>query len=123
MASDHMGCPQGHHHGHHLDASGSSSGSSSCSSLGTAWLTQNGHLVLEVGQHQVRNIVFIMIMVIVVFIVVPLPRILRGQDNNREAGGTDLPNLHTGEDDDDDIIVDGDIHNRLVQHTSPSLKH
>ena len=57
MASDHMGCPQGHHHGHHLDASGSSSGSSSCSSLGTAWLTQNGHLVLEVGQHQVRNIV------------------------------------------------------------------
>ena len=46
-----------------------------------------------------------MIMVIVVFIVVPLPRILRGQDNNREAGGTDLPNLHKGQDDDDGVAL------------------
>ena len=37
-------------------SSGSPSRCSSQLLLGTAWLTQNGHLVLEVGQHQVKNI-------------------------------------------------------------------
>ena len=46
-----------------------------------------------------------MIMVFVVFITVPLPQILRGQDNNRKAGGTDLPNLHTGQDYNDGVAL------------------
>ena len=54
-----------------------------------------------------------MIMVIVVLITVPLPQILRGQDNNREAGGTDLPDLHTGQDGDDGV-AHGDDDNRLA---------
>ena len=47
----------------------------------------------------------IIAMFIIVFIAVPLRRILRGQDNNREAGGTDLPNLHTGQDGDDGVAL------------------
>ena len=41
----------------------------------------------------------IIAMFIIVFIAVTLQRILRGQDKKRKTGGTDLPNLHTGQDD------------------------
>ena len=50
-------------------------------------------------------------------IAVPISRVLRGQDKAREAGGTDLSDLHTGEHDgvghdgDDDDVDDDD--NRL----------
>ena len=55
--------------------------------------------------------------VIAAFIIVPLRRILCGPNNNWEAGGTDMPNMHKGDNDgdggngddgDDDGDGDGD---------------
>ena len=39
--------------------------------------------------------------VIAAFIIVPLRRILCGPNNNWEAGGTDMPNMHKGDTDGD----------------------
>ena len=51
-------------------------------------------------------------MAICISIAVPLSWILRGQDNSREAGGTNLPHMHAGKHDgighDDDGIGDDD---------------
>ena len=79
------------------------------SAPGSAWLTHNGHLLLEDGQYQVRKIfkyvqytnITMITIVIAAFIIVPLRRILCGPNNNWEAGGTDMPNMHKGDNDGD----------------------